>query len=106
MLIEEKVQKERIIEEKQRVIEEKQRVIEGMERIIEGKDDMIEEKERIVEGMERIIEGKDDMIVGLRESSDIAKALTDVQKPKPVQKWGERIHVFRFLTCHDILQAQ
>ena len=68
---------------------------------------LIEEKERIIEEKERIIEAKDDMIVGMRESSDIAKALVEiVEKPKPVQKWGERIHLFRFLTGHDILQAQ
>jgi hypothetical protein len=92
VLIEKEREKERIIEEKERIIEEKERII--------------DEKQKVIEGKERIIEGKDDMIVGLRESSDIAKALTDVQKPKPVQKMGERIHVFRFLTCHDILQAQ
>ena len=81
MLIEEKKQKERVIEEK--------------ERIIEG-------KERIIEERQRVIKAKDDMTVEIRESSDIAKALKEIiQKPKPVQKWGERVHVFRFLTCHD-----
>ena len=85
---------------KERIIEEKQRVIEGKERIMQ-------EKERLIEAKERMIEAKDDMIVEIRESSHIAKALMGiVQKPKPVQKWGERIHVFRFLTCHDILQAR
>ena len=75
--------------------------------LIEEKERIIEEKERVIKEKERIIEAKDDMIVGIRESSDIAKALTTmVQKPKPVGNWGEPIHVFRFLTCHDILQAQ
>jgi hypothetical protein len=39
---------------------------------------LIAEKERILE-KQRVIEAKDDMIVGIRESSDIAKALTVVQ---------------------------
>ena len=71
----------------ERVIDEKERVIERV----------IEEKERVIEEKQRHIEAKDDVIVGIKESSDIAKALTEiVQKPKPVQKWGERVHVFRF----------
>ena len=82
-------------------------LIEEKERIIEEKERIIEEKQGAIEGKERIIEARDDMIVGIRESSDIAKALVEiVEKPKPVQKWGERIHLFRFLTGHDILQAQ
>jgi hypothetical protein len=74
----------------------------------EGKQRVIEEKQRVIEEKQRAIEAKDDMIVGMiRESSDIAKALTEiVQKPKPVRKWGESVHVFRFLTYHDTLQAQ
>ena len=93
--------------EKERIIEEKQRVVEEMQRVVEEKQRVIEEKEGKERMMERMIEEKERMIVGIRESSDRLKALTEMaQKPKPVQKWGERIHVFRFITCHGILQAQ
>jgi HD superfamily phosphohydrolase len=67
--------------------------------LIEEKERIIKEKERITEEKERVIEAKDNMIVEIRELSDIAKALTEIvqtRKPKLVQKWGERVHVFRF----------
>jgi predicted P-loop ATPase/GTPase len=101
VLIEEKQrvteEKQHVIEEKQRVTEEKQHVIEEKQRVIEEKQHVIEEKQRVIEEKQRVIEAKDDMIVAIKESSDIAKALAEiVQKPKLVQKWGERVHVFHF----------
>jgi hypothetical protein len=60
---------------------------------------LIEEKQRVIEEKERVIEAKDDMIVEIRESSDIAKALTEIlQKPKPNQKWGESRTCFPFFS--------
>ena len=74
---------------------------------MEEKERILEEKERLIEAKDVTIKDKDDRIAELRESSDVAQALTEiVRKPKPVQKWGERLHVFRFLMCHDTLQAQ
>jgi hypothetical protein len=83
--------KKRMVEviEKQEL--EKTRMIEEKERVITEKERVIAEKERVIAEKERVIEAKDEMIVEIRESSDIAKALTEiVQKPKLIQKWGER----------------
>jgi hypothetical protein len=89
------LERTRMVEEKERVIEkqelEKTRMIEEKERVITEKERVIAEKERVIAEKERVIEAKDEMIVEIRESSDIAKALTEiVQKPKLIQKWGER----------------
>ena len=93
-----------LIGEKERVTEEKQRVVDEMERIIQEKERVIDEKERIIEANGRIIMAKEDLISGLKESSDVAKALKDtVQKPRTIQKWGKHQNVFSFSTSSKTL---
>ena len=64
--------------------------------MVEEKARMVDEKERMIQEKERFLQAKDDEIVRICESSDIAKALADIKKPRPVRKWGEGLPDFRF----------
>lgn len=97
-------EKQWVVDEKERIMKDKQHVIDEKERIIQEKERVIDEKERIIEANERIIMAKDDLISGLKESSDVAKALKDaVQKPRTIQKWGKQQNVFSFSTSSKTL---
>ena len=57
--------------------------------LISEKTRIVEERERVIEEKERVIEAKDEVINEVRESSDMATALTEiVRKPNPVQNLG------------------